>query len=183
MLYRLAACLLAALVLSGPLRADQSDSRLQGLFAALREPMDLGTARSIEEKIWGIWIEHDDQAVARLMDKGMAALSRGDRHGALKSFDRIVDMAPGFAEGWNKRATVYYLLGRHGDSLDDIEKTLGLEPRHFGALAGRGLVYAALDEWELALQAFEDALAVNPHLVGARRNAETLRKELEDREI
>ena len=164
-------------------RADQADVRLDGLFAELLEPLDPVTAQSIEREIWSIWVEHDDRAVTLLMRKGVDALNRGDRVGALKDFDQIVAIAPDFAEGWNKRATVNYLLGRHEDSLADIEKTLALEPRHFGALAGRGLVYAALDEYELALESFEEALVVNPHLPGARANVENLRKDLKDREI
>lgn len=172
-----------ALPVLGPLRADQADQRLEGLFAELLEPLDISSAQTIEQEIWRIWIEHEDRAVTLLMRKGVDAMNRGDRVGALKDFDQIVAIAPDFAEGWNKRATVNYLLGRHDDSLSDIEKTLDLEPRHFGALSGRGLVYAALDEYELALESFEEALVVNPHMPGARINAEALRKDLKDREI
>src|SRR3546814_20777188 len=95
----------------------------------------------------------------------------------------MVVIAPGFAEGWNKRATVHYLLGNYGESLADIAETLALEPRHFGALSGRGLVYLRLEDAQRALDAFEQALAIPPNLPAAALNAEELRKMLHDREL
>ena len=163
--------------------ADQGDARLDSLFDQLQKAVDPSEAVVLEATIWQIWIEHSDDAVSLLMRKGVAAMNRGDHRGALEDFDQIVKIAPDFAEGWNKRATVNYLLGRHEDSLADIEKTLALEPRHFGALSGRGLVYFALDEMQMALDSFEAALVVNPHMPGTRSNAEAIRRELKDREI
>ena len=110
-------------------------------------------------------------------------MSRRDYGSALETFEVMVGLAPDFAEGWNKRATVHWLLGNYQDSLDDIDKTLALEPRHFGALSGRGLVYINLEEWELALQAFDDALDVYPQMVGPRVNADAIRMMLEGRPI
>ena len=175
--------LLLLLVPASSATGDQTDSRLEELFAQLKTIGDPGTARALEITIWQIWIESDDQAVELLMEDGMAAMSRRDYQRALGKFDQIVRIAPEFAEGWNKRATVHYLVGNYGESLSDIEKTLALEPRHFGALSGRGLVYVALEEEELALESFEAALEVHPLLPGARFNAAALRKRLEDREI
>ena len=176
----LAALLAAAASTTG---ADQTDSRLGALFAELQQAEGYPQAQPAESEIWRIWIEHPDRAVTLLMRKGMEAMGRGDRRGALEDFDQIVKIAPGFAEGWNKRATVHYMLGNHVASLADIEKTLELEPRHFGALSGRGLVYSALEEPELALESFEAALAVHPQMPGARLNAEAIRKMLKAREI
>ncbi|MGF1611465.1 MAG: tetratricopeptide repeat protein [Kiloniellales bacterium] len=166
-----------------PAAADQNDARLFGLFNQLQGATGRAEATATEAAIWHIWIEHDDRAVHLLMQKGIAAMNRGDRRGAFRDFDQIVQIAPDFAEGWNKRATVRYLLGQYEESLDDIERTLALEPRHFGALSGRGLVYVALDDLPQALQSFEAALAVNPHMPGVRSNAEAIRKVLKDREI
>src|SRR5690606_683806 len=118
-----------------------------------------------------------------LMRDGIAAMTRGDYTHALAKFDQMVIIAPGFAEGWNKRATVHYLLGNDARSLADIAKALALEPRHFGALAGRGLVYVRLKDERRALEAFEEALAIHPNLASAAANAEQLRKILRDREI
>ena len=123
------------------------------------------------------------EVVRLLMQQGMGAMTRGDNPAALRSFDQIVKIAPNFAEGWNKRATVHYLLGNYGESLRDIDETLKLEPRHFGALSGRGLVYIELDEEELALHSFEAALQIHPLLLGASHNAEVIRRRLGNREI
>lgn len=172
-----------ALLVSGPAVADQKDARLPDLFKNLLGAPGLETAKVIEVQIWHIWFQYDDSAIVLLMEQGEKAMGRRDYDSALRSFNQVIQIAPDFAEGWNRRATLYYLMGRHDESLADIEKTLALEPRHFGALAGRGLVYSALEELDLALRAFEAALAVNPHMVGARINAEAIRKNLGDRDI
>ncbi len=174
---------LLALLAAGAAAADQRDSRLPALFAALLEAPDHGAAQALEAEIWAIWYEHDDRAVVLLMRQGRGAMARRDFSAALRSFDQVVKIAPGYAEGWNARATLHYLMGSYQASLADIEKTLALEPRHFGALSGRGLVNAALERWEAALKAFEAALAVNPQMPGPRQNAEAIRKEFTDREI
>lgn len=166
-----------------PVGADQKDGRLPGLFKNLHGAPNLETAQAIEVQIWHIWFQNDDNAIVLLMEQGEAAMGRRAYDSALRSFNQVIQIAPDFAEGWNRRATLYYLMGRYDDSLADIEKTLALEPRHFGALSGRGLVYSALEELDLALRSFEAALAVNPHMVGARINAEAIRKNLEDRDI
>ena len=95
----------------------------------------------------------------------------------------MVVIAPDFAEGWNKRATVHYLMGNYDKSLSDVAKTLALEPRHFGALSGRGLIYIELEDEKRALEAFEEALAIHPNLVSAAINAKALRERLRKREI
>jgi len=172
----------AVLLSAGPAAlADQSDGRLDGLFARLQAAGPAEALR-VEGEIWQIWTQSEDGAVRGLMGDGLAAMQRGDYRHALAKFDQMVVIAPGFAEGWNKRATVHYLLGHYGQSLSDIAKTLELEPRHFGALSGRGLVYVKLEDERRALDAFEAALAVHPHLIGAATNAEQLRKILRDRE-
>jgi tetratricopeptide (TPR) repeat protein len=166
-----------------PARADQTDSRLDALFARLQEAPGPAEALAIEGSIWHIWVESDDGAVRALMRDGIRAMERGDYRAALSKFDQMVLIAPDFAEGWNKRATVHYLLGNYAPSLGDIAKTLALEPRHFGALSGRGLVYIALEDERRALKAFEAALKIHPNLTSAAENAERLRKVLRDREI
>jgi len=94
-----------------------------------------------------------------------------------------VQLAPNFAEGWNKRATALYLLGRYDDSIKDIAKVLELEPRHFGALSGLGLCNAQLDKEKEALDAFEKALAINPNMPGIRQDAEDMKKSLAAKSI
>jgi tetratricopeptide (TPR) repeat protein len=163
--------------------ADQKDPRLPELFGRLQAASDVEAARSPEASIWRIWSHSDDPAVEILMSQGVAAMARRDLRAALGKFDQIVKITPGFSEGWNKRATVHYLLGNFVESLHDIDRTLVLEPRHFGALSGRGLVYLELEEEEPALRSFEAALRVFPLLPGARYNAKALRKRLGDRSI
>lgn len=181
--FRSIALLLVALFAIGPAAADQKDARLEGLFEELMGAPNHGAAQGAEAAIWGIWYEHDDDAIEQLMFKGRAAMDRRDFKGALRSVDQVIALAPDFAEGWNLRATLYFLIGRYEASLADIKETLAREPRHFGALSGRGLVYTQLDELDLALRSFEEALTVNPQMPGPRINAEAIRKELQDREI
>ncbi len=167
----------------GPAAADQNDPRLEALFAQLKAAPDARVAREFEAAIWGIWTRNDDEVIGLLMRQGLDAMARRDNRAALGKFDQIVKIAPDFAEGWNKRATVHYLLGNYAESLDDIAATLKLEPRHFGALSGRGLVLLQLDEPKGALESFESALEVHPKMIGASRNAEFLRRELKKNEI
>ncbi len=117
------------------------------------------------------------------MQSGIDDMSRRNLPAALEAYHQVVAIAPDFAEGWNKRATVHYLMGNLNQSLKDIARTLELEPRHFGALSGRGLVYAKLDDLERALDSFEAAVAVNPQMIGPRINAEAIRQVLKGREI
>jgi tetratricopeptide (TPR) repeat protein len=177
----LAAMAWAALLSPGPVIADQNDRRLDGLFEQLHVTPDAAEGRAIEQEIWQIWLESDDATVNRLMQEGIAAMGLQQFGLALERFDRMVKRAPEFAEGWNKRATVHYLMGDLQASVLDIERTLGLEPRHFGALSGLGLIYDAIDEPQAALRSFEAALELNPHLEVTRERVEELRRELQGR--
>jgi tetratricopeptide (TPR) repeat protein len=181
--FALFTALAAALPAASPARADQNDGRLKGLFVQLLEAPGPGEAQILEGLIWSIWVQSDDGAVRALMQSGVDALSRGDYPHALGKFEQMVVVAPDFAEGWNKRATVHYLLGNYAQSLADIARTLELEPRHFGALSGRGLVYMALEDEARALKAFDAALAIHPNLTSAAINAAQLRKILRERDI
>lgn len=179
------ACLLVWTLagLPAPSHADQKDPRLDDLFAHLQDVTEPQDVFATERKIWAIWLEAADEKAQRLLDAGIDAMNKGDHRSALDAFNKVVAVAPDFAEGWNKRATLHYIMGNLESSLDDIKKTLELEPRHFGALSGRGLVYANLDDLEKALIAFEDALAVNPKMAGPRVNADAIREVLKKREI
>jgi tetratricopeptide (TPR) repeat protein len=164
-------------------RADQTDPRLDGLFKQLKQTNDADEARGLESQIWAIWGRSDNDDVNQLMEIGSLAMAGQKYDVALKAFDRIIELAPKFAEGWNKRATLYYLMDNYPASLADIARTLELEPRHFGALSGLGLVNVALEHDEAALAAFERALAVDPHLDSATKNAEALREKIKQRSI
>jgi tetratricopeptide (TPR) repeat protein len=173
--------LLMSIAAPGAIRADQQDTRLDGLFARLKTTSSLVEAAGLEQRIWSIWTESEDVSVDQLMRQGTVAMSQGQLGRALERFDRIVDLAPEFAEGWNKRATVLYLMGDYQASVLDIQRTLELEPRHFGALSGLGLIYDAIEEPAAALRSFEAALEIHPHLVGTRQRIEELRRQLSGR--
>ncbi len=181
---RLGAFILAFVAfLSASAGADQKDSRLDKLFQQLKSAANTEESQPIEEQIWEIWMQSGDQNIDALMAIGVASMNDGDYAQALRAFGRVVDLAPGFAEGWNKRATVLYLMGHYEDSIKDIAKTLALEPRHFGALSGLGLCNAQLDKQKEALDAFERALAINPNMPGIKLDAEEMKKQLGNKSI
>ena len=176
----LAALALVA-ALSAGARADQRDARLDGLFARLQSTASGNEARAIEQGIWRIWSEAGDPQLALLLQEGVLAMSQARFRVALERFDRMVARAPDFAEGWNKRATVHYLMGNYSASVRDIQRTLDLEPRHFGALSGLGLIYDAVEEPAAALRSFEAAVAINPHLQSIEQRIIELRRQLAGR--
>lgn len=180
-LVALAAALLWSSVASMAL-ADQNDPRLDNLFDRLQTTRDSSEAERIERRIWRIWTETDNSIARRLMGEGLRAMATSRLNTALDRFDRTVAVAPRFAEAWNKRATVHYQMGDYGASVRDIQRALDLEPRHFGALSGLGMIYDALDEKGAALRSFEAALEVNPHLEDAQERVDQLRRRVRGRE-
>ena len=172
----IAALILVLACATGAL-ADQRDSRLDGLFERLQTTGSTSEARDLESRIWTIWFDYDgaDPLVARLMSQASVAMRHRNQDRAEQLLTRVTELAPDFAEGWNRRATSRYLAGDYDGSVADIQRTLELEPRHFGALSGLGLIYTELEEPERAMAAFEAALEINPHLPGARVNIERLR--------
>ncbi len=158
-------------------RADQIDARLDNLFLILRQTDSSAVANDVASKIWEIWLEHDDEQTQHRLAEGAAAMEHNPGK-ALAILSELVEQAPDFAEAWNKRATLYYLLGDYATSEKDIEKTLQLEPRHFGALSGLGLVYLARSEYLKARSAFEAVLLIYPHSSSTRRQIELIDKYL-----
>jgi tetratricopeptide (TPR) repeat protein len=120
-------------------------------------------------------METEDPQATALMEAGIAALDSRSFTAALAVYDVLVEEMPAYAEAWNKRATAHYLVGDYEASLADIERTLALEPRHFGALSGRGLIQHARGDDLAAIESFEAALAIHPNLVSVRRNLEALK--------
>ena len=145
----------------------QDDERLDTLFARLYETNDREEARNIEGLIWQIWLESGDEELDHRMREGIFALNRRDFETALRAFDTIINTAPEYAEGWNKRATLYWLMGELEKSIDDIERTLELEPRHFGALSGLGMIRKAQKRPADAIDEYEQALEIYPTMPNA----------------
>ncbi len=173
----------ATLSFALPVAGGQNDARLGPLFDQLKAAPDEDAADRAEQQIWRLWIVSGNEEVDRLMAIGLNAMAGRDLALALTAFDEMVKRAPNFAEGWNKRATVHYLLGEFEKSAGDIEKTLALEPRHFGALSGLGLVNLALGREAAALDAFEAALKIHPYLPGADSTIKELREKVKGKGI
>jgi len=176
------ACVAICLIIMGwglPAAGDQTDPALDRLFTELARTTSHAEAEQLTSEIWTRWIASDGDADAdRLMQSGMALMSRGVLDGAEQIFSQLVYKRPDFAEAWNKRATVRFLLGDDTGSRRDIARVIDLEPRHFGALSGLGMINLRNGDPAAALQAFEAALQVNPHLDRAVDVARQLRKQL-----
>ena len=152
------------------LHADQNDERLNGLFEQLSLVSNPVVLRATEDQIWAIWLEHENADVQQLLILGTEAMNRRQFPEALLIFNQIVENFPNFAEGWNKRATLYYLVGNTDASIEDIKRTLQLEPRHFGALSGLGLVYLQQGKLALAEEAFQQLITLHPNSPSAQEN-------------
>ncbi len=168
---------------ASPLLAAQDDPRLDKLFAELKTAKNKHKADTVTAEIWSIWRYAGDPAVDWMMHESQHYMIVGKLDSALGGFALIIDAAPDFAEGWHKRATVHSLLGNYPASIKDIKKTLALEPRHFGAFAGLGLIYLHLGQERAALKALERALEINPHLSGTRQKVIELREKLIGKKI
>jgi tetratricopeptide (TPR) repeat protein len=147
---------------------------LDPLFRALAADPPSRPPGEIEDEIWALWTEHEDAALAERMERAIAAMARKSFREAELELDTLVDDVPDWAEAWNKRATLYYLMGRHDESLADIARTLALEPRHFGAICGFGQICLAQGRQVEALAAFETALGLHPHLDSVREAVKAL---------
>ena len=169
---------LAFLVLPAPSPADQTDARLSPLFEVLQSATTSDRIGHAERYIWMIWHESGRKEVNRLMETGIEEMGSGRFRESITTFGQIIDLAPEFAEGWNKRATAYYLAGELDASMKDVERTLALEPRHFGALSGLGLIRLAKGDELGALRAFEATLEVHPRAPAARYHVLRLREKL-----
>lgn len=138
--------------------------RLDELFSRLKATQDEGEGDALVAEIWGEWGRSGTPDLDERMQQASTAMSQGILLLALPTFTYLVQTAPDWAEAWNKRATALYLAGQPELSLADIDRVLALEPRHFGALAGMGLVYMERGQYREALTAYRRALAINPFL-------------------
>jgi len=146
---------------------------LPRLAAALRDP-DARVRAFAEGAMWQVWSRSGDADVDTLLAVGIEQMSarRGDL--AVDTFTEVIRRRPDFAEGWNKRATVYYLLGDYEKSLADCDEVMKRNPYHFGALSGYGMIYLQLDQPAKALDYYQRALRVNPNLESIRQTVERL---------
>lgn len=165
-----------------PLSEDR-EKRLETLFAILRATKNSELAERAQDEIQRTWNRSGSDTVDLLLAWANDAMAKREFGKALDYLDNIVRLSPDFAEGWNRRATVYFLQQDYGRSIADVERTLALEPRHFGALAGLGTMLRELGDEKEALYAYRKALEVNPSMEQLKDAVETLEKAVSGREI
>ena len=160
---------------SSSVHANTINEQLNKLFDDLKISSE-SSSFLIEQKIWKLWSTHpNDEKLTTLLAEGSAAVNNNQLTEAINIFTRVIEIDPNWAEAWNKRATVFYLVGQFQKSQDDIDKVLNLEKRHFGALTGQGLVNIKLKNFEKAIKSYQKALEIYPLM----RSPEIMIKEIE----
>ena len=157
--------------------ADQTDPRLQELFKTLRLAPDEVVAEEAERRITQMWHEGANPELTSDLNKAKQLIESWSFEAAMKLLDDLAQRAPQFAEVWNQRATLHFIQRNYAASLADIDRTLALEPRHFGALSGLGQIRLKSGDRRGALEAFERTFAVHPYLPALKYKVEVLRKE------
>lgn len=159
-----------------------SDPRLEVLFEQLHAAPDAATAKIVEDKIWATWAESGSPTIDILMERAQIASAAGDADLAREFLDQATRLRPDYAEAWNRRAILAFDAQDYPAAMRDIQEALKREPRHFGALAGLGMIYESLGQERAALAAYRDALAVNPHLEQAKQGSARLGPKLDGRD-
>ena len=164
---------------AGAVRADQNSPRLDGLFAELQTILDSSRAAEVEREIWQIWGLPDNRLASIPFAQGIIRMNQHDLEGAREKFDEVIKVAPDFAEGWNKRATVAFYLDDLDASVRDIRETVALEPRHFGALSGLAMIQERLGNVEAALDVLIQVKELYPGMPGLDARMQALRDAIE----
>ncbi len=161
----------------GPAAPGPAAPAIESLLEDLRAPGQENWAR-IEARIWREWSRSGSAAMDLLLSRGRDAIEAGEIDAAVEHLTALTDHAPGFAEGWNARATAHYLRGAYGPALDDLQTALALEPRHFGALVALGIILEDVGRKPEAREAYRAALAIHPHLEAAQAGLARLERAL-----
>jgi tetratricopeptide (TPR) repeat protein len=156
---------------------------LDTLFEALKVAPDEASAKAIEDRIWALWMVSGSDTCNVLMSRAKMAADGRDYGLAIKLLNAVIELRPEYTEGWNRRATVYYLQKDYAHSLADIREVLAREPRHFGALSGLGAIMQEIGDDKHALAAYRRALAIDPHLEHIGEVVKTLTEKVEGRAI
>jgi len=171
---KLLGILVLGLLFFSNINAKERKNELDKLFTQLKNTKDLSSAKIVENKIYEIWLIYpsDDRRgfrLTELLTQGSRLMNRKQFSKAYEIFTQIIAEEPEWAEAWNKRATVLYLMDQYQSSLNDIKITLVLEPRHFGALSGQALNYIELNQYEKAIKSYKDAQKIYPSMDGAKK--------------
>jgi len=154
--------LIILLFFSLSLKADQYDLRLEELFNQLLIVEDEKEINRIAINIWDIWHETNDTKITSDFVRGVGLMNNGNLEKSINYFTRVIKSNPNFAEAWNKRATAYYMMGKFDKSMFDINETLRLEPRHFGAMDGMALIFIHQKKYRKAIKVFDEIIKIFP---------------------
>jgi tetratricopeptide (TPR) repeat protein len=174
-------CVVASFVATAAFAEDAE--HLQRLYDRLAAAQDEGEAGRIAREIQLEWDSSGSAAADLLLQRGRDAMAADDLPLAIEHLTALTDHAPDFAEGWNARATAFYMAGDYGPSVDDIARTLTLNPKHWGALSGLAAILEATGETETAVEAYRAALAIHPFLDGLEEHVEGLEASLRGQEL
>ena len=165
------------LLISFPANSENKTEELNNLFLKLKKEQNISVASRIESEIWKLWTTHPSEpTLTELLAEGSYYMSQNQLASAHEIFSKAIELDPNWAEGWNKRATVLYMVGEFEKSQNDIDKVLQLEKRHFGALAGQGLVNIQLKNYEKAIESYEKAKELYPSM----RSPDIMIKQIKD---
>ena len=144
---------------------EDYQTQIDRLFDQLKKTTDYDSSKKIESEIWSLWTTHpSEKSLTILLADGSNYMSQNKLNIAYETFTKTIELDPKWAEAWNKRATVLYLMGKYELSQADIDKVLELEKRHFGALSGQGLVQTALKNYQKAIDSYIEAHKVHPNM-------------------
>ena len=167
---------------SGPVEqaapADKAENRLDKLFADLKRERNEKAAERIAGQIWEEWFKSGSASIDLMMMWAQRAIEQQKYDVALDFLDEVITLSPTYAEGWNRRATLHFMMSNYSKSMSDIDHTLSLEPRHFGALSGMAQILKAAGNKELALKAYQQVLEIYPMMRSAQNEVATLSEEL-----
>ena len=163
---------------------DNQQKQIDNLFNQLKTASSYEDSKKIESKIWELWSTHpSENSLTALLADGSFYVSQNKLGTAFETFTKAIELDSNWAEAWNKRATVSYLMGKYEQSQADIDKVLELEQRHFGALAGQGLVQTALNNYKKAIESYLEAHKVHPHMKSPLIMIEQLQKKIKKESI
>jgi len=149
--------------------SEERELELNKLFNQLKNNSNASMAFDVEIKIWNIWSTHPSQEnLTQLLADGSNLVTQHKLNKAYETFSKVISLDPNWAEGWNKRATVLYMLGRYEESQEDINEVLKLEKRHFGALSGQGLVQIELKNYERAINSYKEVQKIYPSMQSSK---------------